>query len=63
MTGSAKQSSSEFWIASLLRPRLDGAGAFLFFWEKTDGQDVLFQDGKVKSGWRGDLHIIGELYI
>jgi hypothetical protein len=38
-------------------------GAFLFFWENTDGQDVLFHDGKVKSGRRGDLHIIGELYI
>ncbi len=38
-------------------------GAFLFFWENTDGQDVLFHDSKVKSGRRGDLHIIGELYI
>lgn len=38
-------------------------GAFLFFWENTDGQDVLFHNGKVKSGRRGDLHIIGELYI
>ena len=24
---------------------------------------MLFHDGKVKSGRRGDLHIIGELYI
>jgi hypothetical protein len=36
---------------------------FLAAWENTDGQDVLFHDGKVRSGRRGDIHIIGELYI
>ncbi|MGD0332970.1 MAG: hypothetical protein ABSA90_06900 [Xanthobacteraceae bacterium] len=36
---------------------------FLYFWENTDGQDVLFSDGKVRSGRRGDLHIIGEKYF
>lgn len=38
-------------------------GAFLFFYENTDGEDIRFHDGKVRSGRRGDLHIIGELYI
>jgi hypothetical protein len=38
-------------------------GAFLFFWENTDGIDVPFSNGKTRSGRRGDLHIIGELYI
>ena len=33
---------------------------FLYFWENTDGQDVQFSDGKIRSGRRGDIHIIGE---
>lgn len=36
---------------------------FLYGWENTDGQDVLFRDGKVRSRRRGDVHIIGELYF
>jgi hypothetical protein len=36
---------------------------FLFFWENTDGADVMFKDGKVRSGRRGDIHIIGEIYF
>jgi hypothetical protein len=29
----------------------------------TDGCDVLFSDGKIRSGRRGDIHIIGEKYF
>ena len=36
---------------------------FLYAWENTDGQDVLYHDGKVRSGRRGDIHIIGEIYF
>ena len=36
---------------------------FLFFWENTDGQDVRYHDGKIRSGRRGDLHILGEIYF
>jgi hypothetical protein len=36
---------------------------FLYFWENTDGQDVQFSDGKIRSGRRGDIHIIGEKYF
>lgn len=34
-----------------------------YAWENTDGQDVLFSDGKIRSGRRGDIHLIGELYF
>lgn len=43
--------------------RCTAPACFLYGWENTDGCDVSFSDGKVRSGRRGDLHIIGELYF
>jgi hypothetical protein len=36
---------------------------FLYGWENTDGCDVTYSDGCVRSGRRGDIHIIGEKYF
>jgi hypothetical protein len=36
---------------------------FLYFWENSDGTDLRMADGKIRSGRRGDVHIIGELYF
>ena len=36
---------------------------FLYAWENTDGCDIRFKDGKVRSGRRGDIHLLGELYF
>lgn len=36
--------------------------ATLFWWLNTEGCDVRYKDGRVKSGRAGDLHLIGEVY-
>jgi hypothetical protein len=36
---------------------------FLYAWENTNGSDVTFHDGKIRSGRRGDIHLIGEKYF
>jgi hypothetical protein len=34
----------------------------LFLWENTEGCDIQFSDGSVRSGLPGDVHIVGECY-